>query len=99
MATDYHVFTWPGSGGGGGSSGSQSAAIAGSSSSAYVVFTIPFGSTNYVPLWSITNTVDAAPIFLDGYISAKSSAGFTVTFNAPTDSSNYIFNYAVFAYV
>ena len=98
MATDYGTFYWP-SRASGGSSGSQSAAIAGSSSSASVVFTNPFGSVNYVPLWSITNTIDANPIFLDGYISAKSSTGFTVTFNAPTDSVNYVFNYAVFAYV
>lgn len=94
------TFEWPSGGGsGGGSSGSQASSIPINSNSVSVTFTTQFGSTSYVPLWSIQNTGDPSPIFLDGYISAKSTTGFTVTFNTSTDTANYVFNYAIFGYI
>lgn len=85
------------------SSGSSPGAIAAANvvslssgvSSVSVTFTSAFGSTSYSPDWAIINTVDANPIFLQGYISAMSSSGFTVTFNAATDTANYKFAYKI----
>lgn len=85
--------------GGGGDSGSQSVALSSGVSSVSVTFSNAFGSTNYVPLWSISNVTDATPIFVLGIITAMSSSGFTVTFNAPTDTANYVFNYLIAGYV
>lgn len=60
-----------------------------------VVFTSAWPDALYVPEFSFSNTVDANPIFLQGIVTAKSTTGFTVTFNAPTDSANYVLNYMV----
>lgn len=93
-------YVWPpGGGSGSGSSGSASVAIASGASSKSVTFTTDFGSTSYVPLINITNTTDATPIFLQWIVTTKSSSGFTATFNAPTDTANYILEYAILGYV
>lgn len=84
---------------GGGSSGAASVAIGNAASSIDVVFTTPFGSTSYMLLTNITNVTDAAPIFLQVVDTAKSSTGFTATFNAPTDTANYVLEYMIGAYV
>lgn len=88
---------YPGIGGGGGGGGGSGVGASGSvnisngASSVSVTYTTP-GSYN--PVWSIQNTSDTSPIFLQGTITAESSNGFTVTFSAPTDSANYYLNYS-----
>lgn len=82
-----------------GSSGSASVAIGSAASSKAVTFTTDYGSTNYVVLTSITNVTDATPIFLQVVVTAKSSSGFTATFNAPTDTANYVLEYMIVGYV
>lgn len=58
-----------------------------------VVFSSALADTNYAIAPSFENTTDVDPIFLQGYVSAKSTTGFTFKFNAQTDSANYVFHY------
>lgn len=51
-------------------------------------------STPKVIAWFI-NTTDANPQFQDVEVTARSSTGFTATWNAPLDSANYKLAYAV----
>lgn len=55
-----------------------------------VVFAIPKATSNYEPFCSFLNVADTDPIFLQYYCNNIGVNGFTVVFNAPTDSSNYI---------
>jgi hypothetical protein len=96
--TDLGVFQYEGGfgggggGGGGGSVGSSgNVAIGSGVTSIAVTYTVP-GSYN--PVFSFENTTDTSPIFLMGFISAQSTSGFTVKFNAPTDTANYSINYS-----
>ncbi len=93
------VAYWP-PGGGGGSSPvavngeASSASIGNGVTSHSVSFGTAFADTTYGIVFSIGNAVDAHPIFLQGVVTAKSTTGFTVTFNAPTDSVNYTLEWA-----
>lgn len=49
----------------------------------------------YAPVCHIINITDASPIFLEAVVTAYSTTGFTATFNAATDSSNYKLSYTV----
>lgn len=106
MAIDNGTFFWgsgggSGGGGGGGAGSAQksgSVALGNAASSVAVVYSGALSSA-LIPIFSFANITDGEPIFLSGYVSAYSTSGFTVTFNAPTDSANYIFNYAVFGAV
>lgn len=105
MAIDYGTFYWGSGGGsgggGGGGGGAQSAGTVALGNAASSV-TVAYGaalSSALIPVFSFVNVTDTEPIFLQGYVSAYATTGFTVTFNAPTDSVNYIFNYAVFGAV
>lgn len=64
-------------------------------SSVTVVFSSPTADTTYVPVHNFVNTVDSSPIFLQGIITGKTVNGFTVTFNTPTDTANYVMAWAV----
>lgn len=90
-------------GGGGGSSTIDGRAGTDSLSNATQTHAVTFSSdlltTNYAVIASITNTVDGSPIFLQIVDTIKASTGFTVTFNAPTDSANYKLEYIVGKYV
>lgn len=92
-------FSWPAKGGGGGggpyalNGRAGTEPISNGSSSVSVTFSAVFSSLNYSVVFSVTNEVDGFPIFLNGIITAKSVSGFTVTFNAPTDSINYVLEY------
>lgn len=68
-------------------------AISDSSSSVSVTYSSAFTDTNYAFVFSIRNTADASPILLQGEVTAKSASAVTVSFNAPTDTSNYILDY------
>lgn len=106
MAIDYGTFYWNtgsggGGGGGGGGSGAQAAGtatLASASQSFSVSYDVTLASA-IAPIFSFINTVDASPIFLDGYVSAFSTTGFTVKTNALTDTANYKLVYAVFGAV
>jgi len=65
-------------------------AIANGAQTHSVVFALPKANTNYEPIVNIANFLDSQPIFLQWYISSILTTGFTVVFNAPTDSANYL---------
>lgn len=58
-----------------------------------VVFPSPLPTSDYKLIVSVRNETDADPIFLNPIITAQSTTGFSVTFNAPADSSNYELNW------
>lgn len=94
------VSLWPpqGSGSGGGALAANVVDIGSGASSIDVVFAGSIGAI-YAPIFSFINTTDAMPIFLQGIITAKSATGFTVTFNASTDTANYKIAYAAMGVV
>lgn len=91
----YLVYPPQNAGTTGRASGAQSVALGSGVSSKAVTFTTAFGSTAYALVVSITNVTDATPIFLQAIITAKSSSGFTATFNAATDTANYLLEYVI----
>jgi hypothetical protein len=52
-------------------------------------------NTSYVVLAQMVNTVDVTPQFQPMTVTAKSTTGFTASFNAPTDSGNYKLDWLV----
>ncbi len=61
-----------------------------------VVFSSVWADALYVVTFAITNTTEGVnAIFLQGVITARSAAGFTVSFNAKTDSANYVLEYRI----
>jgi hypothetical protein len=65
-------------------------AISSGASSVSPTFAANFADTTYALTFSVVNTTDGSPIFLWGIATAKSTSGFTVTFNAATDTSHYV---------
>ncbi len=63
-------------------------------SSVSVVFTT-LGTTAYGVIPMVMNYTDASPIFLQVVAVTKAATGFTVNFNAPTDSANYVLEWVV----
>ncbi len=63
-----------------------------------VTFTSPVPAATYAIVFSIYNNVDTDPIWLQGVVTSKTLAGFTVLLNAPTDTANYFMDYMVTAY-
>jgi len=59
-----------------------------------VVFGEVMPSTEYSILTNIVNTTDTDPIWLQVVSTIKSTTGFTVYFNAPTDTANYVLEWA-----
>jgi hypothetical protein len=59
-----------------------------------ITFATPFDSSDYVIKFTIENLLDSEPIFLQGVIIARSASAFEVSFNAPTDSVNYILHWS-----
>lgn len=63
-----------------------------------ITFSKPMPDTNYTPdALTFINTVDVQPQFLQAVVTARSASGMTVTFNAQTDSANYVLAYRVTA--
>lgn len=60
-----------------------------------VAFSQAMNSADYVVTCVISNAVDTAPIFLQCVVTTKTVDGFTVIFNAPTDTTNYVLEYRV----
>lgn len=84
--------------GGGGSGGGTetragSATIAISDQFTDVLFSSSFPDTSYGLVTSITNTVDADPIWIQIVSTVKTTTGFRAYFNAPADSANYLLEY------
>lgn len=67
--------------------------ISASATSKAVTFSSTLGTTNYAVIAMMNNLVDANPQFQPITITNKSATGFTATWNAPTDSANYILEY------
>lgn len=75
----------------------QEVSISSGVSTATVTFpaTLQTGNTSpRVVAWMV-NTTDASPQFQDVLVTARSATGFTVTWNAPTDTANYKLAYNV----
>lgn len=68
-------------------SGNQN--IPNGNSSVSVTFTTPYADTTYSVSAHIINVTDGSPVFQPVVITAKSTTGFTASFNAPVDSANY----------
>lgn len=66
---------------------------------ATITFSTAMPSTNYAIEYSVLNLTDPDPIFLQGIVTFKDTAGFIVTFNAATDTANYVVTYGVQGYV
>lgn len=60
-----------------------------------VVFSTALTSVNYNVLCDISNLVDVNPQFQTPIVTNKTTTGFTVKWNAPTDSANYAIEYVV----
>lgn len=76
----------------------QTAAISNGASSVAVTFSSAMLNTSYGLVTSITNTTDSTPLMPQIIHTAKSTTGFTATFNAPVDSANYKLEYIVGAH-
>lgn len=86
-------YNWPSQRGGGGLASNVVAISSGASSKA-ITYTTTLSSVG-VPVFSIVNTTDSSPIFIQGIITAYSTTGFTVLFNTSTDTANYLLAYTV----
>lgn len=96
MSTNPESFWPPGDGGGGGSGGITSSgqvALGSGTTTTTVLFSTALASVNYAIVCDIENSIDATPIFLQWFLSNKTVDGFDITFNAPTDTDNYILNF------
>lgn len=63
--------------------------ISSAASSVTVAFSTATADANYVPNFVFVNVTDSSPIFMMGIVTGKTTSGFTVTFNTPTDTANY----------
>lgn len=93
-----------GSGGGSGGTGvlvarSGTQAISNGSPTVDITFSSAMASTAYAIEYSIINTTDATPIFLQGVVTTIATTGFTITLNAAADTANYSVTYGVQTYV
>lgn len=74
-----------------GRSGNQSVGL--NATSAAIVFSSTMTTTNYAVVPSVRNLIDANPNDMSLRITAKSATGFTVSWTAPTDTTNYVIEY------
>lgn len=83
-------------GSGGSTPGVGATATLGSGvTSATITFAVAQSGTNYVVLAQLTNLVDTNPEFQSLIITNKTTTGFTVKLNSPTDSANYSVDYKI----
>lgn len=68
-------------------------AVPAGSTSLLVTLSIPFTSTSYAVMAMLQDTVDGFPQFQPITVIAKTNTTFTVNWNAPTDSPNYVLTY------
>lgn len=67
--------------------------IANGATTVSVTFSSALGAATYGLSCTIFNNTDSMPIFLQWYVAGKSTTGFTLVLNAPTDSANYVLSY------
>lgn len=60
-----------------------------------IVFTDAMPDTEYSVMSMVRNTVDTDPIYLQVINTVRATTGFTIEFNAPTDSGNYVLEWAI----
>lgn len=72
---------------------SQEVAVSSGATSITISFPSAVANTNYQVFASFVNTVDADPQFQPITITSKTTSGFTATWNAPLESSNYLIDY------
>lgn len=70
-------------------------AVANGATSQAVTFSSTLGTTNYAAVCVLTNLTDANPQFQTAIPTAKTATGFTASWNAPTDSANYVLDWIV----
>jgi hypothetical protein len=68
-------------------------AISSSSTSVVVTLAEPYPDTSYFITTSLMNLIDSSPSYQPPLITAMTSSSFTVSWNAPMPSANYILNY------
>jgi hypothetical protein len=69
------------------------------STSIVVPISVPFPDSQYAVIALLQDVTDPTPQFQPVIVTQKSSFIFTVKWNAPTDSSNYVIAYQAVAYV
>jgi hypothetical protein len=74
-----------------------SASVSASATSVSVTFSSALASTNYAIICTWMNTVDSNPQLQPFVVTAFSTSGFTVSWNAPTDTANYKINWQAIA--
>lgn len=72
--------------------------VADGATSVSVTFSSPLPDTNYSVLATWQNTDDPAPQFQPFVVTAFDEDGFTLSWAAPTDSSNYKVNWQAIAH-
>lgn len=82
-----------GSGGGSASTRAGAATVTIATQFTDVTFSSSFPDTSYSLVTSITNTVDADPIWIQIVSTVKTTTGFRAYYNAPADSANYFLEY------
>lgn len=89
-------FTSGGGGGGGGGGGvAQEVPLTIGTTSQVVTFPTPQSGTNYVVLAQVANITDSHPEYIPVTITNRTPTGFTASWNAPLDTSNYLLDYIV----
>lgn len=58
-----------------------------------VTFSAAMVDINYAVIPSLYNSTDVDPSYLTAVVTQKTVNGFTVEFNAPVDSANYVLDY------
>lgn len=58
-----------------------------------ITLTNPYPDTSYIISATMMNLIDSVPNFQPMLITAQTASGFTVTWNAPMPSGNYLLNY------
>lgn len=95
MSRLFSVNLGGGSGGSGANFRAGTQAITNGSATVSITFSSVVSATTYSINYSVVNSTDTDPIYLQGIVTAKSVSGFTITFNAPADSANYVVLYEV----
>ena len=54
---------------------------------------VVYGSTGYAVVASMSNVTDPFPQIQPVLVTAKNNSSFTISWNSPTESSNYLINY------
>lgn len=93
------IFQFVGGGGSGGSTPTggeaQEVVLTSGTTSIDVTYVNPQVGTTYVVLAQIINITDTNPEYIPVTITAKSTTGFTATWNTPLETSNYLLDYMV----